>query len=433
MSGFLLRCARGGRSRALGARAVNAERGAVAIVGGGPAGLAAATDLARQGAGKVTVVEREIEAGGIPRHAHHQGFGMRDFRRLMSGPGYARRWTSLAVEAGADLRLGTQVTGWTPDGALELTGPGGRSRLEAGAVVLATGCRERPRSARLVAGTRPQGVLTTGTLQQLVYLAGAPVGRRAVVVGAEHVSFSALLTLAHGGARAVAMTTELERHQSLALFRLGSAVRFRTPLHTRTRVTAIHGARRVEAVELTDLDSGAIRTIACDLVVFTDDWVPDHELAVLGGAELDPLTRGPAADAALRSTRPGLFAAGNVLHGAETADVAALGGRHVATAVAAHLAGEPWPAGQIPVRCRDRLSWVAPNLVAASDGPPPRARYLIRAREFLHGARVMVTQDGRELHAQRLRRLGPGRSAALAADWGARVDPDGGAVEITGR
>src|SRR5215211_6834478 len=303
MSGFLLRCARGGRSRALGARAVNAERGAVAIVGGGPAGLAAATDLARQGAGKVTVVEREIEAGGIPRHAHHQGFGMRDFRRLMSGPGYARRWTSLAVEAGADLRLGTQVTGWTPDGALELTGPGGRSRLEAGAVVLATGCRERPRSARLVAGTRPRGVMTTGTLQQLVYLAHERIGRRAVVVGAEHVSFSALMTLHHGGARAVAMTTELPHHQTFAAFRLVAAARFRTPLRTRTAIRTIHGRRRVEAIELTHLDSGQVEWVECDAVVFTADWIPDHELAVLAGADLDPGTRGPLVDARLRTTR----------------------------------------------------------------------------------------------------------------------------------
>ncbi len=106
------------------------------------------------------------------------------------------------------IRTHTQVTGWSDEGALELNQPTRRSKLEARASVLATGCRERPRAARLVPGSRPQGVLTTGALQQLVYLLGERSGRRAVVVGAEHVSFSALLTLAHGGARAVAMVTE---------------------------------------------------------------------------------------------------------------------------------------------------------------------------------------------------------------------------------
>src|SRR5213078_4773911 len=123
-----------------------------------------------------------------------------------------------------ELRLETQATGWSRDGELELTSPKGRSQLAARAVVLATGCRERPRSARLVPGSRPQGVMTTGTLQQLTYLRRETPGRRALVVGAEHVSFSALLTLSHGGARAVAMTTEHARHQTLAPFRAGAAV-----------------------------------------------------------------------------------------------------------------------------------------------------------------------------------------------------------------
>src|SRR5581483_5222325 len=109
--------------------------------------------------------------------------------------------------------------------------------------------------------------------------------------------------------------------------------------------------RRVEAVELTDLDTGATNEVECDLVVFTADWIPDHELAVLAGAELDPLTRGPAIDPALRTSRPGIFAAGNLLHGAETADVAALSGDHVAAAVASHLDGEPWPLARVPIRC----------------------------------------------------------------------------------
>src|SRR5947207_15026573 len=170
------------------------------IIGGGQSGLAAAIELRRLGVGPVTVIEREREAGGIPRHSDHTGFGLRDLRAVLSGPRYAERYRELAAEAGADVVAETMVTGWEGNRRLKLTGPDGRSEIEPPAVVLATGCRERPRSARLIPGSRPAGVMTTATLQQLVHLRGEKVGRRAVVVGAEHVSFSAVAPPAPPGA-----------------------------------------------------------------------------------------------------------------------------------------------------------------------------------------------------------------------------------------
>jgi thioredoxin reductase len=402
----------------------------VVVLGGGPAGLAAAVELRRRGVVDVLVVDRESQAGGIPRHAQHQGFGLRDLRRPLSGPAYARRYVELAVSAGAELRTETMVTGWSPDGPLELTGPRGRETLEPDAVILATGCRERPRSARLVPGSRPEGVMTTGTLQQLVYLKRRQVGGRALIVGAEHVSFSALLTLTHGGARTVGMVTELPRHQSLAFFRAGAALRWRAPLWTRTALTAIHGRPRVEEVELTDLDSGATRSVECDTVVFTADWIPDHELAVTGGLELDPGTRGPRVDTALRTSRPGVLAAGNLLHGAETADVAALSGRHAATATDGVVSGAHWPQERVPIRCEPPLQWISPNLVVPDAGPPPRGRFALRSREFATRPRIEIAQDERTLWSGRVGRLVPGRSARLPHQWVAAVDPAGGPVSV---
>jgi thioredoxin reductase len=403
----------------------------VVVVGAGPAGLAAALELRRRGVPDVLVLEREAEAGGIPRHAQHQGFGLRDLRRPLSGPRYARRYAELASAAGAELRTGTMVTAWSPGGPLELTGPGGRETLDPEAVVLATGCRERPRPARLVPGSRPEGVITTGTLQQLVYLKGMKPGTRALVVGAEHVSFSALLTLAHGGARAVGMVTELPRHQSLALFRAGAALRFRTPLWTRTALSAIHGRPRVEAVELTDLDSGAQRRLACDTVVFSADWIPDHELAVMAGLAMDAGTRGPVVDAALRTSRPGVFGAGNLLHGAETADVAALGGRHAGAAAAAFVSGgHGWPEARIPIECEPPLRWISPNAVVPGAGAPPRSRFALRSSEFVSRPRIEIAQGDRTLWAGRVARLVPGRPASLPHAWTEAVDPGADAVGV---
>jgi thioredoxin reductase len=410
---------------------VTAEDGPVVVVGGGPAGLACAVELRRRGVDGVLVLDRETEAGGIPRHSAHHGFGLRDLRRVMSGPRYARRYVELAREAGARIQEEAMVTGWSADGALEVTSPEGRDALRAAAVVLATGCRERPRSARLVPGSRPEGVMTTGMLQQLVELRGERVAGRAVVVGAEHVSFSAVMTLARGGAEVVGMVTELPRHQSFAAFRVGAALRYRMPLWTRTALTGMYGRPRVEEVELSNLDSGRTRRVACDTVVFTADWIPDHELAVLAGLELDPGTRGPRVDTGLRTTRPGFFAAGNLLHGAEPADVAALSGRHAAASVSRWLAeGESWPERRVPITCRPPLQWISPNAVSAAIQPPARERFALRSAAFLGRSEVEIRQDARLLWSGRVPRLIPGRSRAMPSSWITRVDSEGGPIVV---
>lgn len=409
-----------------------AEHVEVAIIGGGPAGLTAAVELRRRGISPVLVIERESEAGGIPRHADHQGFGVREFRRPMSGPAYARRLVDASIRHGAELRLRTQATGFAPDGALQVTGPGGRVEIRASAVVLATGCRERPRSARLIPGTRPQGVMTTGTLQQIVNLAQERVGARAVVVGAEHVSFSAIETLARGGARTVAMTTELPHDQSFAAFRIGAGARYGTRLRLRTALSAIHGRGRVEAVELTDLDTGAVEIVACDTVVLSADWIPEHELAVLAGATLHHGTRGPIVDGRLRSTRPGLFAAGNVLHGAEPADVAALTGRNVADSVRAYLQAPFWPQERVTVRCEEPLHWIVPNAIAA-DAPASlaeRGPFRLRAHEELRGAHVEIIQGERALGRRHAWRVMAGRSTVVDGTWVDHADPAGPEIVV---
>ena len=260
--------------------------------------------------------------------------------------------------------------------------------------------------------------MTTATLQQLVHLRGQKVGRRAVIVGAEHVSFSAVATLAHAGASVAGLVTELPRHQSLAAFRAGAAVRYRAPVWSRTAVSAIHGTERVESVELTELDSGRTRSVDCDLVIFTADWIPDHELAVMAGCELDPGSLGPLVDPALRTTRRGVFAAGNLLHPAETADVCALDGRHVAPSVAAYLRGPgDWPS-HVRLVARDPLAWIAPNLLLGAGHPTRRATASCCARASSSAG-----------HASGSARTGGSFGAAASVGWfrgGRRTSRPGG-------
>ena len=428
----------------------------VLVVGAGPAGLSAAIELRRLGAGSVLVAERETSPGGVPRHSWHTGYGLRDLRRVMSGPAYAQALASAAKEAGAELRPGTTVTGWeTADGdgqagacTVTLTSAGGIETVRAAAVLLATGCRERPRAARLVPGDRPAGVMTTGELQQRVYLGHERLAGRALVIGAEHVSFSAAVTLAHAGARVVALVTEYERQQSYAAFRVGAALRWRVPVWTACAVRRVIGRGQLAGVEVADVRTGAARFVPCDTVVFTGDWIPDHELARLAGLAMDPGTRGPVVDTTLETSAAGVFAAGNLVHAAETADIAALSGRHAARHIAAFL-GTGWSGARSsearssgaesmagssairrPVLVEPPLAWISPNAITAGRAAPPLGRFVLRSGEFRRRAWLEARQDGRLLARSRQIRLVPGRPAHLGAGWLARVDPAGGPVRV---
>jgi len=407
----------------------------VLIVGAGPAGLTAAAELRRLGVPRVLVADREAEPGGVPRHSWHTGYGLRDRHRVLSGPAYARALADAAARAGAELRTGCTVTGLRADGdasSAVLTSASGIEEVQPGAVLLATGCRERPRAARLVPGDRPIGVLTTGELQQRVYLGGERLEGLALIVGVEHVSFSAAVTLAHAGARVTALVTEHERQQSYAAFRLGAALRWGVPVWTSSAVTRVTGASgRLAAVEVTDLAGGKTRTVACDWLVFTGDWIPDHVLARSSGLALDAGTRGPAVDTTLATSVPGVFAAGNLIHAAETADIAALSGRHAARQIASFLAAAaPSAAPRVPVTAESPLRWISPNLVGADRVAPSLGRFILRAAEFRRLARLAVRQDGRVLARSRPLRLIPGRPVYLRASWLTRVDPGGGPVRV---
>jgi thioredoxin reductase len=417
----------------------------VLIVGAGPAGLTAAAELRRLGVPRVLVADREAAPGGIPRHSLHTGYGLRDLHRVLSGPAYARALADAALRSGAELRTGCTVTELRAgEDALcaVLTSASGIEEVRPAAVLLATGCRERPRAARLVPGDRPAGVLTTGELQQRVYLGGERLEGRALVVGAEHVSFSAVVTLAHAGARVVALVTEHERQQSYAAFRLGAALRWGVPVWTSTVVTRVTGAAgRLASVELgsagvAGADGGQARTVPCDWLVFTGDWIPDHVLARSAGLALDPGTRGPAVDTSLATSAPGVFAAGNLIHAAETADVAALSGRHAARQIGSFLAGgaaagRATPAAaRIPVVAEAPLRWVSPNAIALGEVMPPLGRFVLRSAECRRSARLEARQDGRLLATSRPRRLIPGRPVYLRASWVASVDPGGGPVRV---
>jgi NADPH-dependent 2,4-dienoyl-CoA reductase/sulfur reductase-like enzyme len=376
----------------------------VVIVGGGPAGLSAARRFAVSGVRDVVVLERESEAGGIPRHCGHTGFGLGQFLALpMSGPAYARR----LVEAthGIEIRTRTTVTAIESGGRVHVTHPETGPAVVAGrCVLLATGIRETPRSARLVSGTRPWGVTTTGALQQFVYLKHIRPFSRIVVVGTELVSFSALLTARHGGITVAAMLEEGER---ITARRPGDWIArrvFGVPVLTRTRLAAIRGLDKVEAVEIER--DGRRETIACDGVIFTGRFQPETAVLRTSHIALDPGTGGPAIDQYFRCSDLQVFAAGNLLRPVETSGLCWAEGRVVAANMILSLQSKlPEVTPAIPVTYAAPLKYVYPQRITAQMGiagapPPLRARVSRAAR-----GRLRLLVDGRELWSRRARLL----------------------------
>jgi thioredoxin reductase len=355
----------------------------VIILGAGPAGLSAAAELARLTVGKVAVLDRETVAGGIPRHCGHLGFGWNEYRKVMNGPAYARH----LAQAAGELKLGVTALRLEPGGVVQTTSAEGPETYRGRAVLLAMGARETPRSARLISGARPWGVMNTGALQQFVYLHGQRPFERPVIIGSELVAFSTLMTLRHVKVRPIAM---IEAGERITARRPGDWIArfgFGVPVLLNTRLLRILGHDKVEAIEI-DRGNGPER-LDCDGVVFTGKFRPENALLAGSHLTVDPGSHGPAIDQFWRSSDPAFFAAGNLLRGIETAGQCWREGRAAARAIAAALQGRLATPESIPVHTAGALSYVYPQRLVAEDPIDAELMFFGRAQTATKGAIVL--------------------------------------------
>ena len=345
----------------------------VAVIGGGPAGISAGLELCSRAGLSIGLFEGEQELGGMPRSCHIF-FGLRDRRRLHTGPSYTRQLDKLVRKTGVHVYTGSRVLNIVPAGpgethGLHVLSPDGPNSFRSRFILLATGCFESSRSERLLPGTRPSGIFTTGTLQQLVNLRHVKPGNRALIVGSEHVALSSVLTLRRLGtsiAGIVERDTELHTYASVAT--LMSRL-FSFPIFKNTALSRIIGNRRVEGVELLLGDHGEALPIECDTVVMTGRFRPDSSLIDGTPIVKDPCTLGPAVDTNLMTSVPNIFAAGNVLRGADMHDLCALEGRLAARSIIRNSQTvRPATVRSVSVRAERPIRYAVPQRIV----PMPR-------------------------------------------------------------
>ncbi|WMY72999.1 FAD-dependent oxidoreductase [Buttiauxella selenatireducens] len=375
----------------------------VLVIGGGPAGISAAVALRRKGIKRVIIIEREPEAGGIPRHCGHPPFGMREFGRILSGPEYARRLVQLAREHQIEIMTNTTVINVEPNATLLVSNHEGLRRLTGLRVIMATGVRESPRSALLVSGDRPTGVLNTGALQSWVYLRGLLPFKRPLIVGTELVSLSALLTCRKAGIKPVAMVEANQRPTARRPMMLLPRL-LGVPLHYNCEIARIDGMKRVESVLIRQ--EGKEREIACDGVLFTGRFIPDSALIRGSHLQLDPSSGGPEIDQFGRCSDPSYYATGNMLRALETAGWSFREGNRVGEMVASDLAGERKSSQEYVqlVVADKQIKWIVPQRIVATEKDRGMDNLQLRARQSAQGE-LQLIQNGRVIWSKEMKLL----------------------------
>ena len=399
--------------------AVQTQAFDVVVIGGGPAGMAAALAAHKAGA-RVAIVEREQHLGGILRQCIHPGFGLSHFKQELTGPEYAQRFIDQVRATDIALFLASMVIGIdsgepTEDTAVHtvtLMSPEGMLQLTGRAVVLAMGCRERTRSEIKISGSRPAGVFTAGLAQRYINIENLKPGSHAVILGSGDIGLIMARRCTLEGISVEGVYELMPYANGLRRNVKNCLDDFGIPLHLSTTVTRVIGHDRVEAVEVSQVDenlapiAGTERIVPCDTLLLSVGLIPENELSVAAGVELDPRTRGAVVDQSLQTGMPGIFACGNVLHVHDLADNVTTESERAGAAAAAYALGTG--AGAVP-DCELSVSpaGIAGYALPARITAVALTKLNFRVRRPVDAARVRILAEGEELLAGKVRAFKP--------------------------
>ena len=379
----------------------------LAVIGGGPAGLAAALEAKRKGVNNVLLLERDIQLGGILPQCIHDGFGIHRFQQRMAGSQYAQRFIDELADTDVTVKLDTMVLEITPEKTLYACNKtDGMLQIECGAIVLAMGCRERTGAQVLLHGFRPAGVLTAGSVQRYINIEGYLPGKNAVILGSGDIGLIMARRLTLEGAQVQGVYEVMPTPGGLTRNIVQCLDDYDIPLHLSTTVTCIHGKDRVNAVTVASVDEnrkpvpGTEQTIPCDLLVLAVGLIPENELSLKAGIVLDPVTKGPVLDNRFMTSVPGIFAAGNVAVVFDLVDYVSLSGEIAGRGATDYLAGRL----DASLSCHaalpgENVQFVIPQRLRAAGGE--KTTFFMRVRTPRAKAQLDVAAGGETYLSQR--------------------------------
>ena len=392
------------------------------ILGGGPAGLAAAVAAWEAGIRDLLILERDRELGGILNQCIHNGFGLHTFRQELTGPEYAQRFVSQVQQLGIPYKLNTMVLALDPDKTVTAMNPtDGLFQLRPKAVVLAMGCRERPRGALNIPGSRPAGIYTAGTAQRLVNMEGQLPGRECVILGSGDIGLIMARRMTLEGAHVQVVAELMPYSGGLKRNIVQCLDDFGIPLKLSHTVVDIQGKERLEGVTLARVENGrpvpgTEETYACDTLLLSCGLIPENELTRQAGAAMNPVTNGPLVNESLETSIPGVFAAGNVLHVHDLVDYvsqeAAAAGRN-----AARYIQEGPSSGEeaLSIHCQNGVRYCVPAAIRPH-APDADSTLTLRMRvDGVYQNKAIVLRQGQQVLLRRKRRvLAPGEMETLS-------------------
>ncbi|WP_251205991.1 NAD(P)/FAD-dependent oxidoreductase [Acetatifactor aquisgranensis] len=386
------------------------------IIGGGPAGMSAAVAAYESGIRDILILERDAQLGGILQQCIHNGFGLHRFGEELTGPEYAWKYEKQVRELGIPVKLNTMVLSVTPDRVITATNEEeGIFAIEARAIILAMGCRERPRGALNIAGTRPAGIYSAGTAQKLVNRKGYLPGKSVVILGSGDIGLIMARRMTLEGAEVKAVCELMPYSGGLARNIEQCLNDFGIPLKLSHTVVEIHGRKRLEGVTIAKVDENrrpieeTKEYIPCDTLLLSVGLIPENELTLQAGIGMDVVTGGAVVDQDRQTSREGIFTCGNVLHVHDLVDFVSEEAAVAGKSAAEYIRGESGQECDIPIGADGKIRYTVPQRITKRKD----ITLFFRVADIYRNVKINVVGDGRVIHSVRKPKAAPGEMESL--------------------
>ncbi len=396
------------------------ERYSVVVIGGGPAGLGAGLEAKKNGAESVLIIERDIVLGGILNQCIHAGFGLHEFKQELTGPEYAERFIEFVQNEDIDIMLNSTVINLSKDRLVTVVGPSGLNNIQADAVVLAMGCRERTAGAIALKGYRPSGVFSAGMAQRLMNIDGYCVGKEVVIYGSGDIGLIMARRMTLEGAKVKAVVEIMPFSSGLRRNIAQCLEDYDIPLYLSHNISEVHGKDRVTGVTISQIDSsfkeieGTQKEFSCDTVLLSVGLIPENELSLKAGVPLNKITNGAIVDSTMQTESEGIFACGNVLHVHDIVDFVTresrVAGKNAALFSQALQKGEQQKqrqkeSSQIKTQAKKGIRYILPNKILQEN--PDGAGLFMRVDAIYKNAKIRIASGETILKEKRMKQMIP--------------------------